>query len=35
MSQPAGTRRAQEYTRLLVMWAEATTASGSDWGKAA
>ncbi|MEU1784813.1 hypothetical protein ABZ553_02540 [Streptomyces sparsogenes] len=35
MHQPAGKQRAEEYTRLLVLWAEATAANGSDWGKAA
>ncbi|MBP8535936.1 hypothetical protein [Streptomyces sp. MK37H] len=35
MDEPASQRRAEEYTRLLVLWAEATTANGSDWGKAA
>ncbi len=35
MNQPASTRRAQEYTRLLVLWAEATATNGSSWGKAA
>ncbi|MEU4891164.1 hypothetical protein AB0B12_03760 [Streptomyces sp. NPDC044780] len=35
MSRPADKRRAEEYTRLLVLWAEATAGNGSDWGKAA
>lgn len=35
MNEPADKRRAQEYTRLLVLWAEATAANGADWGKAA
>ncbi|MDN3059594.1 hypothetical protein PH213_34700 [Streptomyces sp. SRF1] len=35
MDEPADKRRAEEYTRLLVLWAEATAANGSCWGKAA
>ena len=35
MDEPADQRRAQEYERLLALWAEATRADGSDWGKAA
>ncbi|MBO3682721.1 hypothetical protein [Streptomyces sp. NEAU-YJ-81] len=35
MDEPATKQRAVEYTRLLVLWASATAADGSDWGKAA
>ncbi|TMU98204.1 hypothetical protein [Streptomyces sp. DASNCL29] len=35
MDEPADKRRAEEYTRLLVLWAEATTADETVWGRAA
>ncbi|MEU4898949.1 hypothetical protein AB0B12_42670 [Streptomyces sp. NPDC044780] len=35
MDEPADKRRTEEYTRLLVLWAEATAANGSGWCKAA
>ncbi|MEU8870413.1 hypothetical protein AB0D24_04470 [Streptomyces javensis] len=35
MNQPADKRRAEEYTRLLVLWAAATAANRSGWGTAA
>ncbi|MER8160198.1 hypothetical protein [Streptomyces sp. NPDC094472] len=35
MDEPADKRRAEEYTRLLVLWAEAAMADGSGWGTAA
>ncbi|MEV6127900.1 hypothetical protein AB0M05_13885 [Streptomyces violaceusniger] len=35
MDEPANELRAKEYTRLLVLWTEATEANGADWGEAA
>ncbi|NEW71042.1 MULTISPECIES: hypothetical protein [Streptomyces] len=35
MDEPATKQRAEEYKRLLVLWASAAAANGSDWGKAA
>ncbi|MFI0765686.1 hypothetical protein ACH4TQ_12505 [Streptomyces sp. NPDC021218] len=35
MDEPANKRRAEEYTRLLMLWTEATMVNGSGWGTAA
>ncbi|MFT9479730.1 hypothetical protein [Streptomyces sp. Mo3] len=35
MDEPGTKQRAEEYTRLLVLWASAAATNESDWCKAA